>query len=229
MQAGPAEGGWRVTARLPIGRAAAAPRALETRLKRLRRIDRADRRLGARARSRIGGSIEVAAKADLQGPLLLNVLATSPVASPCSCAAAAPAPAVDRIGVALVMAAFLTQPSEMSSLFLGLMIFPWAPARSPRAAASALGLALAVLTIVVVALDSDEFIWGDIFFPGVFGTMLWLAGRAVRSRSRADRRAARGDGCACTSSARPRRAPPSPTSAAGSRARCTTSSPTASR
>ena len=32
--------------------------------------------------------------------------------------------------------------------------------------------------------SSDDFIWGDIFFPAIFGTLLWLAGRAVRSRSR---------------------------------------------
>ena len=88
------------------------------------------------------------------------------------------------MGVALFMAAFLTQPSEMSSLFLGLMVFPYAVGAHSEGRRSYFGLALAVTTIVVVALDSDEFIWGDIFFPAIFGTMLWLAGRAVRSRSR---------------------------------------------
>ena len=133
------------------------------------------------------------------------------------------------MGVALVMAGFLTQPSELSSLFLGLMLFPYAVGAHTEGRRAYFGLGLAVITIVVVALDSDAFVWGDIFFPGAFATMLWLAGRAVRSRSRltaelheaarAPARAARGGG----------RTPPSPRSAAGSRARCTTSSPTASR
>ena len=33
---------------------------------------------------------------------------------------------------------------------------------------------------------------GDLFFPTIFGVLFWLAGRVVRSRTRADRRAARG-------------------------------------
>ena len=133
----------------------------------------------------IGGSIEVASKADMQGPLLLNVLATSSVAIAVLVRRRRPLLGLSIwMGVALFMAAFLTQPSEMSSLFLGLMIFPWAVGAHTEGRRSYFGLALAVLTIVVVALDSDEFIWGDIFFPAVFGAMLWLAGRVVRSRSR---------------------------------------------
>ena len=86
--------------------------------------------------------------------------------------------------VALLMAAFLTQPSELNSLFLGLILFPWAVGSHAEGRASVAGLAFAVGAIAVVALDADHFIWGDIFFPGAFATMFWLAGRAVRSRSR---------------------------------------------
>ena len=89
-----------------------------------------------------------------------------------------------RVAVALLMAAFLTQPSELSALFLGLMLFPWAVGAHTEGRRAYAGLALAVVTIVAVALDSDSFVWGDIFFPGIFAAMLWLAGRAVRSRSR---------------------------------------------
>jgi signal transduction histidine kinase len=133
----------------------------------------------------VGGSIEITGKPDLQGPVALNVLAMAVVAV---------AVLVRRerallglslwMGVALFMAAFLTQPSEMSALFLGLMLFPYAVGAHTEGRRAYFGLALAAVTIVVVALDSDEFIWGDIFFPAVFATMLWLAGRAVRSRSR---------------------------------------------
>jgi signal transduction histidine kinase len=133
----------------------------------------------------IGGSIEVATQAGREGPVWLNVLVVALVAV---------AVLVRRrrallglsiwMGVALFMAAFLTQPSELSALFLGLMLFPYAVGAHTEGRPAYAGLALAIVTIVVVSLDSDEFIWGDIFFPGVFAAMLWLAGRAVRSRSR---------------------------------------------
>ena len=38
--------------------------------------------------------------------------------------------------------------------------------------------------MTAMTLANDEFIWGDIFFPGTFGVMFFLGGRAVRSRSR---------------------------------------------
>jgi signal transduction histidine kinase len=133
----------------------------------------------------VGGSLELIGKDDVQGPLVLNLLAMVAVAI---------AVLVRRrrallglsiwMGVALVLSAFLTQPSELSSLFLGLMLFPYAVGAHTEGRRAYFGLGLAVLTIVVVALDSDTFVWGDIFFPGIFATMLWLAGRAVRSRSR---------------------------------------------
>ena len=78
------------------------------------------------------------------------------------------------------MAAFLTQPSELNSLFLGLMIFPWAVGSHAEGRASVAGLVFAIAAIAVVALDSDAFVWGDIFFPGAFAAMFWLAGRAMR-------------------------------------------------
>ncbi len=154
-------------------------------MKRLRRIDPRIFDWVLAIGLAVGGSIEVASKENLEGPLLLNVLATSTVAVAVLVRRRRPLLGLSIwMGVALVMSAFLSQPSEMSSLFLGLMIFPWAVGAHSEGRRSYFGLALAVVTIIVVALDSDEFIWGDIFFPAVFGTMLWLAGRAVRSRSR---------------------------------------------
>ena len=154
-------------------------------MKRLRRIDPRIFDWVLAIGLAVGGSIEVASKENLEGPLLLNVLATSTIAVAVLVRRRRPLLGLSIwMGVALVMAAFLSQPSEMSSLFLGLMIFPWAVGAHSEGRRSYFGLALAVVTIIVVALDSDEFIWGDIFFPAVFGTMLWLAGRAVRSRSR---------------------------------------------
>src|SRR5215208_434993 len=40
------------------------------------------------------------------------------------------------------------------------------------------------LGVVLVYLGDDQRVWGDIFFPGMFATGFWAAGRLVRSRSR---------------------------------------------
>jgi signal transduction histidine kinase len=64
------------------------------------------------------------------------------------------------------------------------MLFPWAVGSGLDGRWSVAGLAAAVAAISVVAVDADDFVWGDIFFPCTFATMFWLAGRAVRSRSR---------------------------------------------
>ena len=34
------------------------------------------------------------------------------------------------------------------------------------------------------ALSADDFVWGDIVFPGIFATLFWVVGRTVASRSR---------------------------------------------
>ncbi len=133
----------------------------------------------------IGGSIEVATKPEIQGPVVLNVLAMACIGVAVLVRRRRPVLGLSIwMGVALVMVAFLTQPSEVSALFLGLMIFPYAVGAHAEGRSSFFGLGLTVVTITLVALDADEFVWGDIFFPGVFATLLWLAGRAVRSRSR---------------------------------------------
>ena len=133
----------------------------------------------------IGGSIEVATKPEIQGPVVLNVLAMACIGVAVLVRRRRPVLGLSIwMGVALLMVAFLTQPSEVSALFLGLMIFPYAVGAHAEGRSSFFGLGLTVVTITLVALDADEFVWGDIFFPGVFATLLWLAGRAVRSRSR---------------------------------------------
>jgi signal transduction histidine kinase len=133
----------------------------------------------------ISGAIEIATIDDLRGPLIVNLALVALVAPAALMRRRRPLPAILLWGsIALLMAAFLTQPSELDSLFLGLIIFPWAVGSHAEGRASVAGLVVAIVAIAVVALDSDTFIWGDIFFPGTFAAMFWLAGRAVRSRSR---------------------------------------------
>ena len=127
------------------------------------------------------------------------------------------------------MAAFLTNPYGLTGAFIGLFVYPYAVGAYVEGRPAWLAVPMTYGVMTAMTLANDEFIWGDIFFPGTFGVMFFLGGRAVRSRSRLDRGAARG-GAARDGGARGRgRAARWPTSAAGSRARCTTSWRTPSR
>jgi signal transduction histidine kinase len=82
------------------------------------------------------------------------------------------------------MAAFFTNPYGLTGAFIGLFVYPYAVGAyvEGRKAWIAVPLTYGVMTAMTLA--NDEFIWGDIFFPGTFGCMFFLGGRAVRSRSR---------------------------------------------
>ena len=179
----------------------------------------------------IGGSIEVAIEGGHAGPARCSTCSRRRRwRSPCSSAAAARCSALSIwMGVALFMAAFLTQPSEMSSLFLGLMIFPWAVGAHTEGRRSYFGLALAVRDDRRRRARLRRVHLGRHLLPRRLRRDA-VARRPRRAQPQPpDRRAARGDG-APARAARGRGARArSPRSAAGSRARCTTSSPTASR
>ena len=114
----------------------------------------------------IGSVIEIVTIDDLEGPLIVNLaLIVLVVPATLIRRRRSLAAIVLWSSVALVMAAVLTQPSELNSLFLGLMIFPWAVGSHAEGRASVAGLVFAIAAIAVVALDSDAFVWGDILLP----------------------------------------------------------------
>jgi signal transduction histidine kinase len=86
--------------------------------------------------------------------------------------------------VIVVMALTLHPPADVIVPFLGLFVFPYnAGARLPGwrglPAVPAIWIAMSA-----TALSHDPFTWGDIFFPGSFGTLFWVFGRATASRVR---------------------------------------------
>jgi signal transduction histidine kinase len=86
--------------------------------------------------------------------------------------------------LAVAMAAWLHPPSDPLVPFLGLFLFPYnAGLRSP-APRGALAIPAIWITMTATALSSDHFVWGDIFFPSLFGTLFWVVGRATASRVR---------------------------------------------
>jgi signal transduction histidine kinase len=84
----------------------------------------------------------------------------------------------------ILMVAFHSSPADLSSPFLTLFILPYSTAQRLDRKRAVVTLALMWLGVVLVYLADDHRVWGDIFFPGMFATGFWAAGRLVRSRSR---------------------------------------------
>jgi signal transduction histidine kinase len=82
-----------------------------------------------------------------------------------------------------ILALWLTPPEDVGGLFFGLLLFPFLVGSRVGGARALVALPVVLLVVTAVALSSPgSFVAGDIFFPFVFGTLLWLAGRVVRSR-----------------------------------------------
>jgi signal transduction histidine kinase len=86
--------------------------------------------------------------------------------------------------VVSAMALVIADPDRLVTPFLGIFLFPFAVGYRRDGVPAVLGLAPIWITVAIVALTSDSFVLGDIFFPGAFGSLFWLGGRAVRSRTR---------------------------------------------
>jgi signal transduction histidine kinase len=86
------------------------------------------------------------------------------------------------VAIALVFAGAV--PYEMTTGFVGLFVYPYAVGAYANGPRVLLAIPAIFGALTVMALDAQVFVAGDIFFPGTFGTLFLLAGRAVRSRSR---------------------------------------------
>lgn len=83
----------------------------------------------------------------------------------------------------VALAVFLTPPEEIGALFFGLLLFPYTVGANVGGRRALIALPVIAIAVGSVALSSPgEFVSGDIIFPTIFGVLLWLAGRMVRSR-----------------------------------------------
>jgi len=131
----------------------------------------------------LGGTAEVLAKDELRSvAAVIGVLAVSstmllrrtrPFSAP-----------VLWFGAVAFLSVTGSKPDEMTTPFLTMWILPYTIGnRLPlRLALPGLGLMWGGLAISVSQIDNA--VWGDLFFPGMFASTFWFAGRVVRSRSR---------------------------------------------
>jgi signal transduction histidine kinase len=86
--------------------------------------------------------------------------------------------------LAVVMALALHPPADLIAPFVGLFIFPYNAGLRVAGARSVLAVPPIWITMSAAALSHEPFVWGDIFFPSLFGTLFWVVGRATASRVR---------------------------------------------
>jgi signal transduction histidine kinase len=82
------------------------------------------------------------------------------------------------------MAVAVFPPAEVIAPFISLFVFPYNAGLRATGRRAWLGIPPIWIAMTATALSADEFVWGDIFFPGSFGTVFWLVGRATASRTR---------------------------------------------
>ena len=84
----------------------------------------------------------------------------------------------------IVLAAWLTSPEEIGGLFFGLLLFPFMVGANVAGARALVAPPVVGVTVTAVALSSvNGYVTGDLIFPTIFGVLMWLAGRVVRSRA----------------------------------------------
>jgi signal transduction histidine kinase len=86
--------------------------------------------------------------------------------------------------IGAVLSLGLHSDTDLVVVFLGLFVFPYnAGLRTPGRRA-ALAIPAIWLAMTTAALTDDEDLVGDILFPGLFGMLFWVVGRAMANRAR---------------------------------------------
>ena len=93
------------------------------------------------------------------------------------------AAAVAWLATVLGMIALSATPASATAAFISLFLVPYATATRLPFLPAAATLAMVWGGVVAVWLADPDALLGDLFFPGMFATVFWLAGRSVRSRS----------------------------------------------
>jgi signal transduction histidine kinase len=88
------------------------------------------------------------------------------------------------LGGVIGMIVFGSSPAALTAPFLTLFILPYAVSQRLELRPALATLGMVWIGVLLVYLADDQRVWGDLFFPGMFATGFWAAGRLVRSRSR---------------------------------------------
>jgi signal transduction histidine kinase len=127
-------------------------------------------------------TVDVATNAELEGPLALNIAVMDGIALSFWWRRSRPLLTVlATIGGLMVMGIWLTQPPDMITAVVMLVIAGYAGGRHLAGRGSVGGLLIGVVAIVTLSIIYDP---GDIFFPVTFFWIIpWVAGRTIRNQT----------------------------------------------
>jgi signal transduction histidine kinase len=128
------------------------------------------------------GWVDLATNADLEGPLWLNIAVVTAIALSFLWRRSKPLVTVlATTGGFSGMAIWLTQPPNMITAVLMLVIAGYAASRHMVGRLSVVALAIGICVIVTVAIVYDP---NDIFFPVTFFWIIpWVVGRTIRNQT----------------------------------------------
>jgi signal transduction histidine kinase len=127
-------------------------------------------------------TVDVATTAELEGPLALNIAVMDGIALSFLWRRSRPLlTALATIGGLMVMGVFLTQPPNLLTAVVMLVIAGYADGRHLAGRRSVVGMLIGVVAIVTLSIIYDP---GDIFFPVTFFWIIpWVAGRTIRNQT----------------------------------------------
>jgi signal transduction histidine kinase len=127
-------------------------------------------------------TVDVATNAQLEGPLALNIAVMDGIALSFWWRRSRPLlTALATIGGLMVMGVFLTQPPNLTTAVVMLVIAGYADGRHLAGRRSVVGMLIGVVAIVTLSIIYDP---GDIFFPVTFFWIIpWVAGRTIRNQT----------------------------------------------
>jgi signal transduction histidine kinase len=86
--------------------------------------------------------------------------------------------------VVIAMALALHPPADVILPFLCALVLPYGAGLRVPGLRGLLAVPPIWAATAAIALSDDPFVWGDIFFPASFATLIWVVGRASASRVR---------------------------------------------
>jgi signal transduction histidine kinase len=131
----------------------------------------------------IAGAVEVATIHDAAGPSWANLAGVLLISATVGVRRVWPlAAAAVWLATVLGMIAAGGTPVTFSSPFLSLFLIPYATGSRLELRPALATLAMTWVGVGAAWLDDPDPVFGDLFFPGMFATVFWIAGRVVRSR-----------------------------------------------
>lgn len=128
--------------------------------------------------------VEAAATVARQGSPLANAVVAAAIAAPLLFWRSRPVVgSAVAWAAAVAMAAFLTPVSEVPTLFMVLLLYPYTCARYAGRRRARAGLAVSLAGVLLVDVLQGTVAWGDLLFPVLLLSLSWGVGRMTRSRA----------------------------------------------